>query len=247
MAKTPKQEQVSDLEKAWARYKKRDFEKALALFEDILEENDNAEALFGKACCLIRCDEHEEAIKDLNTLLKKNPKDSRYWHARSMVYGAEEKLKDAIKDLEKVLELASESVEAHCDLGGAYLLDGDFTKANDSFDTCIDIDRTCPDAWFGKGMVALEKKEPKRAIEYLNAAIKIDGKYLLAFLARAEAYIMSNQKKEGLRDLRKALSLDPNLFKHAESAGEDNIEGYDNDDNDTINEDQDYESFKLDD
>ena len=247
MAKTPKQQQVSDLEKAWARFKKRDFEKALALFEEIMEENDNEEALFGKACCLIRCDEYEEAMKDLNTLLKNNPKGSRYLHARSMVYGAEEKLKDAIKDLEKVVEGAPEALEARCDLGGAHLINGDFSKASECFDTCIDIDRTCPDAWFGMGMVALEKKEPKRAIEYLNAAIKIDGKYLLAILARAEAYFTSNQKKEGIRDLRKALSLDPNIFKHAESAGEDDVEAYDNDDNDTINEDQDFESFKLDD
>ncbi len=248
MAKTPKQDKALDLEKAWTKFKKKDFEKALALFEELLDENDNdAEALYGRACCLIRCEEYEDALKDLNVLIRKSPKESRYVHARSMVYGAEEKLKDAIKDLERVIELASDSVEAHCDLGGAYLISGDFAKANDCFDTCIDIDRTCPDAWFGKAMVAIEKKEPKRAIEYLNAAIKIDGKYLLAILARAEAYLMSNQKKEGLQDIRKALSLNPDLFKNNELAGQDDVTPYGNDENDSLDEDQDYEAYKLED
>jgi tetratricopeptide (TPR) repeat protein len=247
MAKTPKQDQVLDLEKAWAKFKKKDFDKALAWFEEILDKSNSTEALYGKACCLIRCEEYEDALKDLNTLIKNNPKELKYLHARSMVYGAEEKIKDAIKDLKKVVELAPDAVEAYCDLGGAYLISGDYSQAGECFDACIDIDRTCPDAWFGKGMVAIEKKEPKRAIEYLNAAIKIDGKHLLSLLARAEAYFMSNQKNEALHDISKALSLDSNIFKHGEPADEDDVTPYDNDENDTLDEDQDYESFKLDD
>ncbi len=247
MAKTPKQDQALSLEKAWAKFKKKDFEGALGMFEEFLEDNDSEEALYGKVCCQIRCDEYEDAMKDLNILIKKNPKDVKALHTRAMLYGAEEKIKEAVRDLKQILEMAPDSVEARCDLGGAYLIQGDHAKANDCFDACIDIDTTCPDVWFGKGMLALEKKELKRAVEYLNAAIKIDGKFLLALLARSETFFLSNQKKEALQDISKALSIDPNIFKNSESAVEaDEADGFDNDDNNAIDEDQDFESFKMD-
>jgi tetratricopeptide (TPR) repeat protein len=248
MAKAPQKEgkeQPSGLEKAWGKFKKRDFEGALNLFEELLEENETEDALFGRACALFRNDEPEDAIKDLNTLLKKNPENLQALHTRALVYGMEEKYKEASRDLERVLEIEPASVEAWCDLGGAWLVSKEYAKANDCFDRGIDIDKSCPDAWFGKGMVALEKKEYKRAIEYLNAAIKLDGKYLLALLARAEAWLMLNQKKEAASDVVKILALEPTIFTSGDAGTSD--ENYNSDDDDEINDDDDLDSYKLDD
>lgn len=246
MVKTSKPDQLSGLEKAWSRFKKKDFEGALGLFEEILEEKHDAEALYGRACALFRCEEYDDSLKDLNELLKEDPKNSLVLHTRALVYGACERLKDSIKDLEKVVTLKAESVEAWCDLGGAYLLKKEYALANEYFDKGIDIDKTCPDSWFGKGMVALEKKEYKKAIEFLNAAIRLDAKFLLAILARAEAYFMTNQKKEAALDVARANAIEPGIFS---SSGSDNDSGgdYDEEDDEAMDEDQDFDSFKLDD
>lgn len=243
MTKPAKQDIARALEKAWDAFYKRDFDGALEQFEEIMEEDDSAAALFGRACALFRCQENDGALKDLNALLKMDPKNTTVLHTRALVYGDEEKYKESIRDLEKVVELLPDSVEAWCDLGGACLLKKDFPRANDCFDKCIDLDKSCPDAWFGKGMVALEKKEARRAIEYLNAAIKLDGKYLLALLARSEAHFLFKQDKEAQSDLSKVLSLDPDIFKNAELDGEDQRDDFDSDDEETLDDSSELESF----
>ena len=243
MTRMSNKDQSETLEKAWKKFYKRDFEAALSLFEEIMEESETPEVLFGRACALFRSEEYEEARKAINNLIKSDMKNTKYLHTRAMLSGAEEKTKEAIKDLERVVSLVPDHVEAWCDLGGAYMLNKDYIRANDCFDKCIDLDKSYPDAWLGKGLVALEKKEFKRAIEFLNVAIKIDGKNLTALLARAEANFSSSQKQEAQGDIRKILSLNPDIFR--EDAAENGRLNNDLDDDDNVDEDTDYEAYKL--
>lgn len=237
MTKTSKTDLPKALEKAWGKYNKGDFDAALELFEELVEEESNPDTLYGRACALFRCQESEGAIKDLNALIKSDPSDVRALHTRALVYGDEEKYKEAIRDLEKVVALKPGSIEAWCDLGGAWLMAKDYVKAGDCFDKGLDLDKSCPDAWFGKGMVALEKKEARKAIEFFNAAIKLDGKYLLAILARAEAHFLYKEKAEGLKDIAKAAAIDPGLFKNTDQdEDQEDEEG-------ALDDDQDLESF----
>lgn len=242
MTKASSTDLPTALEKAWVKYYKGDFDAALEQFEGLVEVESNPDTLYGKACALFRCQENEGAMKDLNALIKSDPNDARALHTRALVYGDEEKYKEAIRDLEKVVTLKPGSLEAWCDLGGASLMNKDYVKAGDCFDKCLDLDKSCPEAWFGKGMIALEKKEARKAIEFFNAAIKLDGKYLLAILARAEAHFLFKQKDEGLKDVARAAAIDPRVFKNAEQDDDDGG-GYDNDDEESMDDDQDMETF----
>lgn len=246
MGKTTKKDQASLLEKAWSKFYKKDFEAAHGLFDEILEADESADARYGRACSLFRNEEYEEALKDLAKLIRLEPQSAKYLHTRAMLYGAEEKFKDAIKDLEKVVSFEPESFEAWCDLGGTYLLQKEYDKAATCYERCIDLEKSCPEAWLGKGLVALEKKEWKKAIEFLGAAIKLDGKNILALLARAEAHFSYNQKKEAWKDIKKVTTIDPGLFKSAQGEGKTD-RGNDYDDDDDMDENTDYESYKLDD
>ena len=246
MGKTTKKDKPSPLEKAWIKFNKKDYEAAIGLFEEVLDEGESVDALYGRACSLFRSEEYDDALKDLSSLVKSDPKNTTYLHTRAMIYGAEEKFKEAIKDLEKVVSLDPESMEAWCDLGGTYLLQKEFNSASACYERCIDLEKSCAEAWLGKGLVALEKKEWKRAIEFLNAAIKLDSKNLLALLARAEAHFSYNQKKEAHRDIRKVNAIDPELLKGASDQGKPEHET-DYDEDDEVDENTDYESYKLDD
>lgn len=242
MSKASSRDLPKALEKAWAKYYKGDFDAALEQFEELVEVESNPDTLYGRACALFRCQENEGAIKDLNALIKSDPNDIRALHTRALVYGDEEKYKEAIRDLEKVVSLKPGSLEAWCDLGGACLMNKDYAKAGDCFDKCLDLDKTFPEAWFGKGMAALEKKEARKAIEFFNAAIKLDGKYLLAIMARAEAHFMFKQKAEGLKDVARATAIEPEIFKNTEG-DQDDGDGYEDDEEGSMDDDQDMETF----
>lgn len=247
MVKAQKKEESSGIDKGWALLKKGDFEGALAVFEELLEQEESLEALYGRACSLFRNEEYEAALKELSNLIKSDPANHIYLHTRALVYGADERIKEAIRDMEKVVDLSPNLAEAWCDLGASYVLQKEYSKANDCFDKCIDLDKSCPNAWFGKGMVALEKKEYKRAIEFLNAAIKLDGKNLLSLMARAEAFIMSNKKAEAQKDISKLLSLEPGLFNNNDDPSHGVDDYNDNAGDDSLSPDDDYDAFKTDD
>jgi tetratricopeptide (TPR) repeat protein len=168
-----------------------------------------------------------------------------------LLRGSEEKYKDAVKDLEKSIQLSQDNHEAWVDLGGVYLMLKDYDSALMAFEKAIDIDKACPEGWYGKGLVALLKKEYKKAIEFLNAAIKIDPKHLNAILARAEAYIEFNQREEGLRDVKKAVSIKSDIFKSSDEDEDDDEDDdkddYDRDEDDDLDEDAEIEELRLDD
>ncbi len=199
---------ANPLEKAWEFYYKADFDQALLLFEEACSDDGSHEALFGRACTLFRTLDHEQAIIELTKLIKMDPAYLPYLHTRAMVYGADEQYEKATRDLQRVLEVEDGNVEAWCDLGGVHILREEYASARACFDKAADIDKTCYCSWLGKGVVALWLNEYSKAKEYLNIAIKFEKKEILAHMARAETFFRLNNKKEAIRDVKTALSLD---------------------------------------
>lgn len=205
------------LEKGWDLFMKGQHEDALAIFDSLAKEEGNLSALYGKACALFRISDHETALSVLSVLIRAEPKKPVYVHTRALIYGADEKYEKALKDLKKVTELDPANGEVWCDLGGLYLIMRDYNQAWSCFENAADIDRNCACPWFGKGMVAFYQKKYTQANEYLNIAIKQDAKHPASHLARAETAFSLNHKKEGVRDIKKALALDKDFADRFQS------------------------------
>ncbi len=212
MGKQSKTKAVLNIDEAWKLYKLQKFDEALTMFNELLAKEKNEEALYGRACALFRTTDYESALKDLTELVRKDNESMRYLHSRALINGANEQYDKALKDMQKLSELFPDNGEVLCDLGGLYLILEEYSKARDCFERSADIDKSCPCAWFGKGMVALFLKEYKKATEYCNIAIKLDAKHTLSYMARAEASFGNGQKKEALKDIKKALSMDKDFF-----------------------------------
>jgi len=248
MTKTKLHSSGNLLEKAWEKFKKKEFEEAIELFGQLIEKDaSHADALYGRACAYCRNDEFEPALKDLNALLKIDGKHFKAYHVRGLIKGAEERYKEAIKDFEKTISFSKNNQEAWLDLGGTYLMLQDYANASSAFETAIDLDKACPYGWYGKGVAALYKKEHKKAIEFLNAAIKLNPKHLNSILARAEAFFESNHKEEGIRDVKKATAIQKDVFgtfdqEEEETEPPDEFEAENDDD---LVEGTDLEDIKL--
>ncbi len=208
MAKMTKKKTETTTADGWKLFFKRKFDDAIAVFNRVIDTKKDQNALYGRACAFFRKSNHESALKDLEALLKTDENNVDYLHTRAMIYGANEQYDKAMKDMNKVLDLHPDNGEAWCDLGGLYLVREDFANARDCFERAADIDKSCSCAWLGKGIAALNFKEYRKANEYLNISVKLEARLTLAYMARAEALFLNGQKKEALKDVKKALTLD---------------------------------------
>jgi tetratricopeptide (TPR) repeat protein len=239
-----KQECIKLIELAWEQFEKKDFQSSADSFEEVLDvEDENVDALFGRACAQFRIQDFDAAEKDLNKLIKINPSDFKALHVRALIKGADENIEGAVKDLEKVVEIDPENAEACQDLAFSYFAIEQYGKAAETFDKLVELHKNCPQGWCGKGLVALYKKELKKAIEYFNLAIKAEPNYLLALLARGDAYMEMSKISDAQRDIKKVLGIEPKVF---DKKSEDN-DNDDDDDDDNMDDDAEIEEFELDD
>lgn len=247
MAKSSGRKKEVTAEVAWERFNKEDFDTSLEMFRDLLSKNkDDKDLLYGRACALFRTGDHEGSLADLNLLLKKNPGMIAVLHTRAMLHGAGEHYDRALKDLQKVAELDPDNGEAWGDMGGTYLLMGDFVNAGICFERASDIDKTCACPWFGKAMVAMGQKQFKKAAEYLNIVLRLDGKHVPGRMARAELGFATGKKNEAVKDVKQLLSADKDFSKQFVNflSGKDSDQPFnDDDEEDAISDDDVIGSF----
>ncbi len=203
----------SIVKKAWNTFYKGNFDEALELFHQAWDDGKDLMALYGRACALFRSSDYEGALADLSELIRNDENNPSFIHTRALVYGANEDYDNALKDLKTVTTIAPDNGEAWCDLGGLYLVLDSYKEADICFQKSADIDKSCACAWFGKGMLALMRKEYKKAGEYMNIVLKLDGKHVPALMARADIAFGSGQKKGALKDVIKALMMDRDFFE----------------------------------
>jgi tetratricopeptide (TPR) repeat protein len=251
MMDTPDSEITKNIELAWKKFEKKDFKGAVKLFQEVYEEHDDREGLYGYACSLLRNGEAELATEMFDKLVDAEKNNFKAYHMRALSNGADENYEGAIKDLEKVIELAVEKHEAWCDLGGTYMAMKDYKRAAQCFQKAVDVDGTCHEAWMGKALAAYFNKEQKAALEFLNITLKLNPKNLLALLAKAELLIEMGKGSEVEKELKKILAIDPNIFKKSakekETDEEEEADDYDVDEDANRSDDDEIEEFDLDD
>lgn len=245
------------LEQAWKKFEKKHFDAAEEIFSAIYNnDKTHVEAIHGLAGCLLRKKDFSSAIKLYNQLEKLDGSNHKTFHLRAMALGGQNKIKKAAEDLEKAAGLAQDDFEANLDLGGTYIASGDYKRAAQCIEKCINIDGKCSEAWIGKSLIAHANKEQKAAIEFITIALKLNPKSLLALLLKAEILLETGKKSDVEKEVKKILSINPEIFKVQHTDEEDDLDDgdyldddddYDKDEDANRSEDDEIEEFDLDD
>ncbi len=173
----------------------------------------------------LRKNELDEAVRVMDSLIKKEPRNPDHYRFRAELLRVWGKLDRARKDYQRVTELDRKSAVGFNGLAEVYLQSGDYDEALDAAQRAAKL---APDEWvalYNLGMIEDRLERSEEVIAHLTAALALkvpDARHRLLmylYLARAnarlnnasaaqEAVIQLRKQKNGLDEWRKILDSD---------------------------------------
>jgi len=151
----------------------------------------------------------EEALKEMNHLLKENSSDEKLWALISEAYQANSQSDQAVEALTRAVRLAPRNHSYRIKLGLLCMEAGQLDRALNELDTAADLNPSNSEVQIARGRIFEKRKEFNRALQAYQEAIALDpdqpAPHFMAgmILKKLKAY-----QEAGLM-LKQAASLNP--------------------------------------
>ncbi len=124
-------------------------------------------------------------------------------------YGEMRRWDEALKEIQRAIELDPESAVAYCALGFAYGKMGKFHKAVEAFQKALEKDPKCGLAHRGLALWRARMGEVEEAVRELEEALKVEPQYSATYAQLASAYERKGDYERALAFMEKAVKLSP--------------------------------------
>ena len=164
--------------------------------------------LFQSAKGWIAKGEYDQAIKDYSEAIKLKPDDADAWNSRGHACRLKGEYDQAIKDYSEAIRLDPSLAIARINRRQAYRLKGEYSPAE--LASAAEATKLKPDdadAWFKRGIDALEEGDYDQAIKDLSQTIKLKPDYHRAWRFRGWAYKELGNEAKAKADRLKAAEL----------------------------------------
>jgi len=142
-----------------------------------------------------------------NYVIAKDPTISFAYNNRGLTYDELGRFDEAIKDLDKAVELAPTDYWAYTNRGMLFGKTGQFNKAIEDFERAIVLDPSHPETYINLGIAYAKKGLVDKAIEQFTKAILIDPRQAMAFYNRGLLYSRTGSNDRAASDYQKACEL----------------------------------------
>ena len=96
--------------------------------------------------------------------------------------------------------------------GDIYLYGSNLEEASSMYQKALELNPENPEAWYGAGVVWMNKRQYHKAIENFTKAIDLKPSYTDAFYNRGQAWFYKNEIYKACEDWQKAYDLGkPNM------------------------------------
>ena len=169
------QESTDLLPTADAYMRKRDYSKAISIYNRILqEEPTHTRALFNKAVCLQMSNRLPEAVKVYDQLLEVNPRDIDCLINKGLALRKMGDMQGAVETYRKASEINPYDSTVWNNLGIALKNMGRWEEALESYDMGLSARPNDAGLWSNKGVALKEAGRLDEALECYNKALEID-------------------------------------------------------------------------
>jgi tetratricopeptide (TPR) repeat protein len=180
-----------------------DYSKALTLVPA------NPAAFTGRGRAHLAAYRPESAIRDFTRAVGFDARFGAAYRARAEAKLMLERYDEAIEDFSRAIAFDARNAELYLLRGAAYLAVGNAASAAKDYATAIDINPRNAHAYAARGFAYAKAEAYDDALNDLGRAIELEPRSPKAFAYRAWTY-RQQQPELGLKDVERALKLDPN-------------------------------------
>ncbi|NES18638.1 MAG: tetratricopeptide repeat protein [Symploca sp. SIO3E6] len=179
---------VNFLNKADKLRKAGDYQNALEIYNQILEDNSQvAEAYWGRCYSLNKLEQHRKAISACEQAIEINPEYPEALSSIGYALSQLEKRQEAIKSFQQALELQPNLAEATNNLGVELLEQSRPLEALAQFEQAILLKEDYLEAWANQGAALWRLERYEEAIASFDKALEIQPDYQHAKKLRQQA------------------------------------------------------------
>jgi tetratricopeptide (TPR) repeat protein len=139
------------------------------------------------------------------------PRRARAYNERGCAYKNIGKLKEAIRDYSRAIEIDPKYANAYSNRGNTYLKQGMFKESLVDLDQAIRLNPKSHFYYYNRGNIYKAKGEFDNAISDYTQALKFNPRFALAFHNRGAVYYEKKDFPAAISDYSKALEITPNL------------------------------------
>ncbi|MFA6617724.1 MAG: alkaline phosphatase family protein [Candidatus Neomarinimicrobiota bacterium] len=192
----------------------RKYTDALPVLIDIFEEKQEARYARALIRCYLNLNKSDEAMEILERLEKIHPKaktQMQIFRARISLQKKEYDL--ALEYLEKAYLVSPNSHVINLELGNTYFIKKHYTKSEQAYKRCIEINHIDPSSHYGLGRVYLKLRNNQLAAEHLVSAISLRYYFPVAHYFLGEALFRLKNHDRALEAYQIAVIQAPGMEK----------------------------------
>lgn len=162
---------------------------------------------------LIQAGNFDQAIKQLDQMIRVNPKNLTAVFFRGLAKFIKHDYKGALVDYNKIILLVPKATgleQVYNNRGVIYESYGEDAKALADYNKAIALNARIAEPYNGRANILLKKGDLEKALLDYNKALELDSQMMPAYDGRAAIYLIKGELDKSLDDLDKALALAPN-------------------------------------
>ena len=152
-----------------------------------------------------------KVIAELEKKCEELPNNVVAHHHLAVVYKKAGRTSDALRALDRCLEIDPHSFQALVNIGAIHFESGDFDKALEANEQALKMFPDSPEAHANLGMIWWQKGDSDLSIASYKKALRLDVKMITAWSGLTSAHIMAGNFTEALEAAREGIKLDPDF------------------------------------
>jgi len=184
--------------------------KAVELYQQSLQKSPRAETYNSLGKIHFENKAPQKALENYNLGVQMETSDktlAEIYANRGTLFGSQERMEDALANLNKSIELNPEHENAYAMRSMVYFQSQQYEKALADYNSVINLGTPSPDLVYEKGLVLNLLGRFSEALETLNRAIQMNPNNGLFYAERARSLIEAGNRTAAIQDVQKAQSM----------------------------------------